>query len=71
MYLGMLRAWYEDRVPTKKQKTKEYQKKQNKKVCQRIIIIMYSQRAQFFAFTHMITFYIFQPKHFKKRVVKI
>lgn len=31
MYLGMLRAWYEDRVPTKKQKTKEYQKKTKQK----------------------------------------
>ena len=57
MYLGMLRAWYEDRVPTKKTKNKRIPKKKtNKKVCQRIIIIMYSQRAQFFAFTHMITF---------------
>lgn len=31
MYLGMLRAWYEDRVPTKKTKNKRIPKKTKKK----------------------------------------
>lgn len=30
MYLGMLRAWYEDRVPTKKQKQKNKKKTKQK-----------------------------------------